>query len=159
MNPTVLYHGSGFNHTELKPGYKRTGKLVSWDVIESNKFLYATTDRNTAIELGFASAIEKKYLLDRFNNTDSELIIQLSDEKLPSINDLLGIDIYLYEISFDEEDGWVRNVNEHNHLTTEYKTEKTIKSNLIKVDKIDMESWLKHKRIKIFGKKPGYHSW
>lgn len=159
MKPTNIYHGSAFNHEELKPGFKRSGKLVSWDETESNKYLYATTDRDAAVILGFASSLDKHYLLDRFITNDNKIIIQLGNKPLPFLEDLLKIDVYLYQITFDEKDGWIHNHNEYNNLTTEYKTKNTIKSNIVQVDKVDLKVYFKNKKIKITDGKPEYSGW
>lgn len=159
MNSITLYHGSGFKQNELQPGFKRSGELISWDQTESNKYLYATTDKDSAITLGFASAVDKKYLLDRFINTDDKVIIKLSDKKLPSVSELLSIDVYLYEIRYDEKDGWIKNYNKHNNLNTEYKTKQTIRSNLVRVNKVNIEHYFKDKSIRVSNDRPGYSGW
>jgi len=53
----MLFHGSGFDQSELMPGFYRSGNLVKWDETESNMFLYTTTEREVAIGQGFASTV------------------------------------------------------------------------------------------------------
>jgi hypothetical protein len=66
MTPKILYHGSGFKHSELKPGIQHSGVKVEWDKTESNEYLYADEIKENAISMAFASAIEKKYELVRY---------------------------------------------------------------------------------------------
>lgn len=138
--PKLLYHGSLYEQTELKPGFRHTGKVVSWDKTESNMFLYTTSEKNTAIELGFASAIEKLFDVEHFRCTGSEISIE-SDKPL-TLEALAQVTVYLYTIRCLEKDGWLKNDNRHNGMTTEYKTDRTIMA-IDSCEKVDIASWLK----------------
>lgn len=143
--PTRLFHGSAFKQDRLSPGIVHAGVKVEWDHGESNEYLYATTDRETAIQLGFASAIEKQYMLDRFQCDEWELKITAS-ERL-NIHDLEKLEVYLYSLPFVISGGWQKNQNPNNHLDTEWKTKKTV--DFGSVEKIDMKSFLAGKKVSI----------
>lgn len=138
--PKKLYHGSAYQQAELMPGFKRSGQLVEWDKTENNKFLYATTDKDSAIELGFASSIEKKFRLNRFKSNGKALLIETSDVSL-TVSELNKLEVFLYTLTLSASDGWVKNSNEHNGLLTEFKTDKTITSIEI-CKKVDIKEWL-----------------
>lgn len=137
----VLYHGSGFKHDELKPGIMHSGKLVKWDKTESNEWLYATTVKEEAIRLGFASSVEKKYPLDRFNWDGKTLLMTFSGHK-PTVTQLSDLDLFLYTIHWDK-DIWKKVNNQHNNIDTEYKTKSIIRPNAIELrEQIDIALWL-----------------
>jgi hypothetical protein len=156
---TTLYHGSGYKQNELMPGFKRSGVLVEWDQTESNKFLYATTDMDTAIGQGFASAAEKLFNMSRFSEKGMEILIEIEGDKLPTIEELTTVNVYLYTIEMLPRDEWQKVNNAVNGLETEYKTEHTIKSGLHSVEKIDLAKWLAHRHVKIVRGKPHYVKW
>lgn len=144
--PPVLYHGSRFKQNELQPGFNHTKKIVTWDKTESNAFLYATSVRNTAIELGFASSLEKIFNITYFRVQDGEIIIECD---VPfTLKDLAIVPVFLYKIDCKDADGWVKNNNEHNGLTTEYKTQKTVRSILL-TEKIDVCQWLSSYKVNV----------
>lgn len=143
-----LYHGSGFKQTELKPGFMHTGVEVKWDKTESNKWLYATTVMGEAVALGFASVIEKKYKLDRYQFKDDTVTIAFTGV-LPTIEELGKLDVYLYHIAW-EPGVWVQVNNRHNKLINEYKTQAVIPSERIVLrEKVDLKDWLSRKKVKI----------
>lgn len=124
--PAVLYHASSYAQSELMPGYKRSHELVKWDQTENNQWLYATTDRQAAIDLGVASAFEKKYGLDVFHSDGAGITLHTQHQQVVAA-DVLRLEVYLYTIRpIRPEDGWVKNDNPHNHLLTEWKTQETI---------------------------------
>lgn len=144
--PTTLYHASAFKHDSLVSGFKRTGELVQWDNTESNKWLYATSDRAQAINQGFASLLEKMYLLDRYQSNGSEIKATFSNGQKPNIADLKNKKIYLYTIS-SVGDGWIKNSNEFNGLDDEYKTEQVINKSRFSVEEVDVGQWLSDKKL------------
>lgn len=141
--PEVLYHASAFETRELMPGFKRTGVLVSWDKTESNQWLYASTDCEAVLSLGFASALEKMFLLDRFT-TDGDYITIIASNPI-SRHELEMVDVHIYTIKPSPADGWVKNNNQSNHLTTEWKTQKTVQ--YTSREELDIGAWLKTKKI------------
>jgi hypothetical protein len=160
MMPKLLYHGSTYKQDELMPGFMHTGELIQWDKTESNKYLYATSERETAIALGFASAVDKKYRMDRFSSDNNTFSFIIDENKLPSKSELEKLDVYLYEIEFDKGSGWIKNHNQHNGLTTEYKTNEVIKPELInRCIKINLSGWLKGKEILVTSPRPSYLEW
>lgn len=143
--PNILYHGSAYRTPTLKPGIAYGGEKVEWDQGESNEYLYATSDKDAAVELGFASAIEKKFKLDRFHSDEHELTITASEHI--TMRDLEALEVYLYAISFTGADGWMLNHNAHNGMNTEFKTRKVV--SYISVEKVEMKSFLTGKKINI----------
>lgn len=124
MLPDILYHGSYFkSEKELVPAFDISGEEVIWDETESNKFLYACTSREFAIDMGFASAFEKLYLVSRVRTTKDKLIINLDKtQKLKPRIDPNKIVIYLYEITNTNDFELVD--NHFNGAVGEYKTNK-----------------------------------
>lgn len=144
--PKLLYHGSLYEQTELKPGFRHTGKVVSWDKTESNMFLYATSIKDTAIELGFASAIEKLFDVEHFRSQGS--VISIESDKPLTLEALSKVTVYLYTIRCLDKDGWLKNDNKHNGLTTEYKTDRTIMA-IDSLIKVDITEWLKNYTVEV----------
>lgn len=145
--PPKLYHASAFKATILEPGYKHVHKLVKWDNGETNHYLYATTDRQAAIDMGVASAIEHKYELDSFSvHGDSVTIKTPADITL---NDISRLRVYIYMIHPDADDQWLYNHNGSNHMRTEYKTKSDVEPYAIST--VDVGNWLKGKKVTLNG--------
>lgn len=142
-NPTTLYHGSMYKQTELMPGYKRSGKLQTWDGVESNLHLYASTDKREAELLSVGSAAEKEFDSNRYIEHDGN--IWLFTNKPITMDDILGLTVYIYTIPFDEKDNWQKNNNPYNNIDTEWTTRNTVKN--IKVQQIDIRSLLAGKTV------------
>lgn len=134
--PRVLYHGSAFKQEELMPGFRHSGKLVTWDKYESNAFLYATTEKEQAKLLGIMSALEKKYPLKHTKFDVNQKTIALTfDGRPPHIDDIKTLSVYLYTIPLTEQ--WNRVNNPVNGIDTEYKTSATI-TELLDVQTLDV---------------------
>lgn len=146
MTPAQLYHGSLYKQNELMPGFKRSGKLVQWDGIENNTYLYTTSEREEAFSLGFGSALEKVLDSRRYATYDNNLVVYFMSE-LPDVEKLRELEIYVYTIRFDAADGWVHNDNPLNNIKTEWLTQQTIKKNLLKCERVDVPAWLKGKNL------------
>jgi hypothetical protein len=142
--PNILYHGSRFKQNELQPGYNHSRQLVKWDQTENNTFLYATSVRDTAIELGFASSLEKLFDVTYFKVEGKEILIECASEL--KLKDLAIVPVYLYKIECKDADGWKKNDNEHNGITTEYKTHNCIRAILL-CERVDITQWLKGYRV------------
>lgn len=141
--PSLLYHGSMYKQTELMPGFKRSGKLVKWDVCESNDHLYATTDPDEAILLGIGSALEKTFETTRYSYDETKRLLKITCGDHPvTVNDLWNLEVYQYRIHGSDQDQWGFNYNLQNGIRTEFKTQSTIKSNLMGCRKIDVHSFL-----------------
>ena len=158
----ILYHGSAYDQNELMPGIRRSGKLVQWDETESNDYLYATTSKSTAIDLGFCSKIEKLYDINRCTIHGNEIKITFDSAKIPSKSEIEHFKIFLYSIELDNH--WIKNLNPHNKLVTEYKTKSTIKSTILSKEQVDMKEWLKDKKLILiptmtFSSLPRYLTW
>jgi hypothetical protein len=143
--PQILFHSSMYDAKVLMPGFNHTGVLVEWDGEENNHFLYATTDKESAIDLGFASAIEHKFQLDRFSSHGN--ILDIYTPQPISLLDLEKLQVYLYTILTQPNQGWIKNNNKQNNIETEYKTTERIVS-FIK-EKINIPQYLKGKKINI----------
>lgn len=146
MNPERLYHGSMYEQDELMPGFKRSGKLVKWDLIESNLFLYTSTSKEEATSLGFGSALEKAFNTERYATLEDTVYIYFKDD-VKSLEELFNLEIYVYTIRFDEADGWRKNNNPVNGIDTEWCTKQTIKRNILSRERVDIQQWLKGKRL------------
>jgi hypothetical protein len=146
MNPPQLFHGSLYKQNELMPGFKRTGKLVQWDGIENNTYLYTTSDREEAHSLGFGSALEKVLDSRRYATYDNNIVVYFMGD-LPDPEKLRELEIYVYTIRFDANDGWVHNENPLNNIETEWVTKQTIRKNLLKCERVDVAQWLQGKNL------------
>lgn len=144
-----LYHGSGYLHEELMPGFLRSGVLEQWDKTESNQYLYASTSKEVATDMGFASTIDKHYDLQRYRSDGRSLTVVLRDKTLPTMDDLAALPLFVYQISHSVKDGWVKNANTHNHLVNEYKTDQIVPAERVKVLAFSLSQWLKSKRVAI----------
>ncbi|MNO12938.1 hypothetical protein D3C76_25570 [compost metagenome] len=143
-----LYHGSGYKHTELKPGIHYTGKKVEWDQTESNEWLYATCLLEEAIAQGFASVIEKHYKLDHYHSVGNEVVMTFTDT-VPKQEDLEKLQVFLYKIDWDTS-VWIKVNNLHNGMSNEYKTKACIPANMIdSCVEVDLKGWLKRKKVVI----------
>lgn len=142
--PVFLYHGSRYKQPELMPGFNRSGKVVKWDETESNAFLYATSVKDTAIELGFASSVEKLLDVTKFRTEGKELIIET--DTTVTFEKLCEIPVYLYKIRFEPKDGWKKNNNQNNGITTEFKTTQTIHA-IEYCELVDIREWLKQYNV------------
>lgn len=124
--PRCLYHGSGFEQTELKPGFIHTGKAVIWDKYESNTYLYATACKESAEILGISSAIEKKYDLKHTHfDRDTKIIKLVFYKNPPTLAELMKIPVWLYKIRF-VPGVWARCNNPYNNIDDEWKCRATI---------------------------------
>lgn len=141
--PTTLYHGSMYKQTELMPGYKRSGKLQTWDGVESNLHLYVSSDKREAELLGVGSAAEKVFETERFIELNGN--IWLFTKEPISIDDVLNLEVYIYTIPYREADGWQKNANPYNNIDTEWTTRNTVKG--VKVQAIDIRSLMSGKTI------------
>lgn len=145
MNPALLYHGSLYKQNELMPGFKRSGKLVQWDGIENNTYLYTSSVKEEAVSLGVGSALEKVLDSRRYATFENNVVVYFFKD-LPSAEDLLKLEIYVYTIRFKEADGWVKNNNPFNNIDTEWVTQSTIQG-LAKCEQIDVREWLMDKNL------------
>lgn len=141
-----LYHGSKFKQDSLKPGIHYTGNITRWDETESNEYLYATPDREEAIRQGIASTIEKMFDIDRFELNKKHMLLKYSPDakKLPSLDAIMGLTIYLYTIHYRKEDGWMVVNNKVNGLgDREYKTAHSLSHQIFTREEIHAKDWLK----------------
>lgn len=146
-----LFHGSMFLNDDgyLMPGYLRSGTLVKWDKTESNEWLYVILDQKQAETLGVASAIEKVFATKRFTEMESgEIKIECySDGDSLSKEDLLNLDVYIYEIEHKLKDEWIYVNNEHNGIDDELKTKNKVRFK--SYYKLDIAKWIKDRKVTI----------
>lgn len=148
---TLLYHGSHYHTVPLKPAYLHTKRIVRFDKVESNKFLFATIDKNDAILLGIASSVEKEYGLRKFHIEQHDEAIKITFEtKHPlTLKDLKDLEVYVYTIPLLEEDHWVQTNNPFNKYGEyEYKTDNVIE-HIQLIEKVDILPYLKARDIEI----------
>lgn len=159
MLPSKLYHGTGFNDLVLKPGYEHTGKEIKWDETESNRYLYATTDKESAIGLGWASSIEKSFELDRFKIEGDILVIELSSKhRQVGLKELLECPVFLHEFKPKSTDHWELVGNAVNNFQSEYKTNETIRMTKAPT-RIDIRKWVRTKKATIINNPPPSAGW
>ncbi len=148
-----LYHGSGYQHTELKPGIHYTGKKVEWDKTESNEWLYATTLMEEAISQGLASVVEKHFAMKSFKASGSTLEF-VFDGVAPKHEELLELTVYLYKLDW-HKDIWVQVNNLHNGMTNEYKTKEIIPATMIDhCAPVDLKTYLSRKTVVLSSTQP-----
>lgn len=131
-----LYHGSGYHHRVLLPGFERSGVERRWDKTESNRFLYATTDYIMAVILGMASAMEQRYPLDEFHIDGKVVSYRIAGGKKVNVRNL---PVWLYTLDGDDQ-SWVKVNNATNGMGTEYRTPRRIIPQ--SVQKIVFPDWL-----------------
>lgn len=131
-----LYHGSGYKHRILLPGFERSGVERRWDKTESNRYLYATTEPVMAVLLGIASAIEQRYPLDEFHIDGKEVTYRVAGGKKVNLRNL---PVWLYTLDGDDQ-SWTKVNNVSNGMDTEYRTQRRIIPQ--SVQKIVFPDWL-----------------
>jgi hypothetical protein len=142
--PDVLWHGSAYKTEVLKPGFLWTRKLVEWEHGESNHYLYATTEREAAIALGFANAVKKAFRVSRCKFYGDRVIV-IEAQHSVSVFELLQLPIYLYEIRPEDDQSWVRNHNPRHPRESEFKTHLPIAT--VRAEQIDLHAWLRNKDL------------
>lgn len=148
--PNRLYHGSGYEQTELKPGFQHSGKSVIWDQYESNSFLYASGGNEAARLLGLSSALEKKYKLDhtRFDEDTRTITLKFSGH-VPTKGEIENIGVWVYTIGV-KPGVWEKNRNPHNQIEDEWKTRQVIPSqDIVHCDKVDVRALLRKYRLTV----------
>jgi hypothetical protein len=161
--PMFLYHSSGFLTDTLRPGVFYTGEIVRWDKVESNEYLYATPFMDKCINLGIASAVEKKYLLNEFHTSENEMVLEFVLDKeslLMNYRQLILLPVYLYKIQPTAADNWEPVVNESTDPGSEWKTKNAI-TKFIKKERVKVKQWLdertviiRHPRTRTIEKRP-----
>lgn len=141
----LLYHGSSYLQAELMPGFKRSGVFVQWDRIENNHFLYASTQRDSAIGLGLSSAFEKMAGVNRYEFDGKNMIID-TDTADVTLEAVYGLAVYLYTLPHRDGDGWEKNFNPFNNILTEYKTVQTVELDT-PAEQIDLKKWFSDKKL------------
>ncbi|MNY68050.1 hypothetical protein D3C86_2057500 [compost metagenome] len=77
-------------------------------------------------------------------------LIFILDDKLPTVQALSGLDVFLYAVRQLPEHNWIRVNNLHNGMDDEFKTTSIIGKHAIhKTEKVDLHAWLKMKDVEI----------
>lgn len=156
--PRYLYHGSAYRQDELKPGFQHTKELVKWDNSEDNTWLYASDDKDAAIMLGISSAIEKKFKLDRYQCDEKAKKMTIDVSEPLTLADIHKLHVVIYSIKADVNDGWMANHNPANGINGEYKTQRTIKDNIVRCEDVRIADVLRGWRIQINVTEPAMES-
>lgn len=142
-----LYHGSAWRNVVLKPGIHYGGVEKQWDETESNRFLYATRDRNLAVAMGMVGLLED-YAFDRFHYGEDGINIETDTDAGVILRGLEGKYVYLYVIVVREDQGWVKVRNKHNNAVDEWKTD-TVLSEGWEIEDVRVTEWLRQNRFRI----------
>ena len=102
-----------------------------------------------AITLGWASAIEKRYGLDHFQAIGNSILIDIPKDvrPKPKKEELLELEVWLYQIIPGPKEEWELNKNPHNNLKTEYRTQRTITPKSL--EKINLKEWIGQRVVMI----------
>lgn len=134
-----LYHGSRYKNNILKPGFSYSNKEVSWDDTESNKNLYVTEDKKSAVLMGIAGLLERKDTLKEFSISDKNITVEFyPNESRPTIDK--SDKIYIYTIKPLPNQNWVKVNNKNNMDFSEFKTTEHVQYD--KVETINVIDWL-----------------
>lgn len=155
----LLFHASFYFTQTLQPGFYASGIEVKWDETESNRFLYATTDRDEAIDQGFFSAMEKMGSVDRIHSSGNHITVDCDDPS--ELSKLMQkTSIHLYSLDASVSDQWVPVNNKRNGLLGEYKTSvRGVKYHSHEL--IHYGTWVRDKKITYARRQhqPGFLSW
>lgn len=103
----LLYHGSYYATDTLRPGFEHSQTEIRWDHGQSNRYLYATPQRDLALAMGYASALEQVgILVARVRTRGRRLLIDLEPASWAERAHIAErvAQIYLYEIQ--DDGGW-----------------------------------------------------
>lgn len=154
-----LFHASFYFAQTLQPGFYASGTEVKWDETESNRFLYATTNRDEAVDQGFFSAMEKIGSLNRIHSSDGSILVDCDNPEELSKH-MQKASIHLYCLDALISDQWVPVNNKHNGLQDEYKTAaRGIKYHTHEL--VHYSAWSRNKKITYAKgtRRPGFLSW
>lgn len=145
MTPKLLFHGSRYLTDVLKPGIVYTGKEVRWDMTESNRWLYATTNHSDAISFAVMSILEHLGFGGAYHFHNNILSIEEEEPKDGYLSLLKNQTAYLYTIADPKAHGFFKVGNKFNGYTEEWKTTENVP-----VDEpllISITEWAKKERI------------
>lgn len=163
----MLYHGSMYKQPELMPGFKRTGVLQEFDTTETNEWLYASTNLDESLRQGLYSLLGQHFAVQRISSAGKRILIDIrSDQKGQELENYTefkrnargwfsDFKIHLYALEMLDKDNWLRNINPHNHLRTEWKTQSTIKAAILHVSPIEPMLWMGRREITLEFVEPG----
>lgn len=142
----TLYHGSFYNNPVLKPGFIYSGIELSWDDTESNKFLYTTENKDSAILMAIGAFLSKKETLKKFSIKNKTITVQFYAGE-PEVIIEPGDLVYLYEILPLPNQHWVKVGNKNNKDFSEFKTDQEIRYD--SVSSINILDWIKSNGYKL----------
>jgi len=139
--PKILFHGSTFLSKTLMNSYDITGELRKWDETESNRFLYATTDKDEAVRQAIYSSLERIHGATRFKTEADESGVLFVTVTGPLTQSQLEqavaqTSVYLYQITTNKFHDWKLVNNLVNSLQDEWKTRQHIPNMDFTVKKI-----------------------
>lgn len=135
-----LYHGSKYKNDLLKPGFSYTNKEVHWDDTESNKSLYATEDKDSAIIMAIAGLLERENSVKKFTITNKVIGVEFYPNEPRPVITKTDV-IYIYTIKPLPNQDWVKVNNKNNVGFSEFKTNQDIQYD--KVVAVNVMDWLK----------------
>lgn len=136
----TIYHGSSYHHDTLYPGVYYTGEIRYWDVDQSNEYLYATDDREGAIQMAFASLLERHYPVDRFKVAGKQIQVYLASGKLPTLQQVSKRPLYLYTL-LHQKLLWEKVKSKQSF--NEWRTRESLSYDILSCEPIDLTLWLK----------------
>lgn len=137
--PSRLYHGSQHAAEKgLKSSTSHGEKHTEWDNGLGNDFVYACTDRDTAVLMGWASYLESKFGMKSFHSDDKEMTIRLVGVPKTALPDLY-CDVYLHTVVPSVAHGWEK-VDGKNGLENEWRTKRAIPRRDYQIEKVDLRS-------------------
>jgi hypothetical protein len=113
----------------LKSGFERSNVLKRWDHTESNEFLYATSEKEVALEMAFGSLLESTFDVKKYSCYKPNIVVtldSLSDLPEMPLEALKSKSLFLYTIHSKINHDWIKVNNDYNNLETEWKTKATI---------------------------------
>ncbi len=116
---TTLYHGCVQEKDELHPGLDR--------------FLYASKNKEGVLFRGFLSQLRQLSGVLGVRHVGHEIVLDV--EQRPTWGQIKQIDVFLYAIKFDPNDGWMKNSECQNDLAKEWRTTHVVRRNIVTIER------------------------
>lgn len=153
--PHTLYHGSAFEAAQLRPGFCHNGTLRTWGFapsrnsggMETNHYLYATTDVRVATDCAALRALELScWGLQESFQGESGLVLAFREPV--AMQDLEALPAFVYLLRPRASDCWIRNQELADPLRDgQYRTRRTIEP--VNRQAVQMATWLRNRRAVI----------
>lgn len=145
--PAILYHGSAYRTSLLKPGLKASMAPKHYDQTESNAYLYATPERDEALFHAFCGIIEHHYNAKRVRKDQDQIQIDLEDSLVPTLAALSPLQLYLYRFCPEPDDQWVLVDSAQNPGYPEYKSQAEIGQERFQRTSLPVGTWLDSHKV------------